>query len=529
MQPTHPFRLLARSTTIFVRRPTRALSIIGIGAALAVGPLVPVLTPLAHAQSSASVLGSALPSLSPLVEKVLPAVVNISVTQRAGAAGTDGMDDDEGPGSGSGNPNSPFDELLRRFFEQQQNRGGRTVPNQPARKVVSLGSGFIIDPSGYVVTNNHVAGDAETVTVIFQDDSRHPAKLIGRDKRTDLALLKIDAPKPLPYVELGDSDGAKVGDWVIAVGNPFGLGGTVTAGIVSARGRVIGESSYDDFMQIDASINRGNSGGPTFDLSGHVIGINTAIYSPNGGSVGIGFAIPANQAKAVLAQLRKNGKVERGWLGVNIQEVTPEIAGSLGLDTDHPAGALVSNVTENGPSAKAGIRNGDVIQKFNGKPVDKMRDLPRLVAETPVGSKVDVTLWRKNAIQTVQATLGQLPDETKVASVEKPDPTPPIENASSLGLTLSGLNPDIRRRLNIPKEVKGVLVSRVRDGSAAAERGIQAGDVIIAVNEQSVSKPDEVSDRVRDAQNNNRRGVLLLINRGGNNIYVAVTPKEKEG
>jgi serine protease Do len=498
----------------------------GVGAVLVFAPVSPLPVIPALAQSSSGILGAALPSFSPLVEKVLPAVVNISVTQRPGAPGEDAAEDDDGPGLGPNNPSSPFDELLRRFFEQQQNRGGRAMPSQPARKVTSLGSGFIIDPTGYVVTNNHVVGDAESVTVIFQDDSRHPAKLIGRDKRTDLALLKIDAPKPLPFVPFGNSDASKVGDWVIAVGNPFGLGGSVTAGIISARGRVIGEGNYDDFMQIDASINRGNSGGPTFDLAGTVIGINTAIYSPNGGSVGIGFAIPANQAKPVLDQLRKSGKVERGWLGVNIQEVTPEIATSLGLDVEHPAGALVSNVTENSPSAKAGIKTGDVIQKFNGKVVERSRDLPRLVAETPVGSKVEVGVWRKNAALTVQATLGSLPEETQVAAIDKAEPAPTAEKSAALGLSLSSLNPDIRKRLGIGRDVKGVLVSRVRDGSPAAERGIQAGDVIIAVNQQSVSRPEEVSEKVRDAQEGNRKGVLLLINRGGNNIYVAVMPKD---
>src|SRR5207244_288480 len=266
---------------------------------------------------------------------------------------------------------TPFDDLRRRF----QNRS-----RSPEREVIGLGSGFIIDPSGYIVTNNHVAGSPGKITVILQDSSRHTAKLIGRDEKTDLALLKIDVPTKLPYVSWGDSEKAKVGDWVVAVGNPFGLGGTVTAGIISALGRDINEGPYDDFIQIDAPINLGNSGGPTFDLSAHVIGINTAIYSPSGGSVGIGFAVPSNTANSVIAQLKEKGHVTRGWLGIAIQSISPNIAKSLGLDPEKPTGALVASVTPASPAAKAGLKPGDVILGAQGHPIKAVHDLPRLVA-----------------------------------------------------------------------------------------------------------------------------------------------------
>ncbi|GGF38071.1 serine protease [Aliidongia dinghuensis] len=517
------------------RRPFgRTLFLLGLSTSLAFGPLAPA---FAQAPISAP-MSQDLPSFSPIVDKVLPAVVNISVIQKPGSGGGDEQadqgddenDEDQGPqlqGPGQG---TPFDEFLRRFFEQQQ-QGRHGVPHVTpnAQKVISLGSGFIVDPTGYVVTNNHVVGDAEKVTVTFADDSQHPAKIIGKDQKSDLALLKIDAPKPLPYVKLGDSDQAKVGDWVIAVGNPFGLGGTVTKGIVSARGRPIADSNYVDFLQIDASINRGNSGGPTFNMQGEVIGINTAIFSPNGGSVGIGFAIPSNSAKNVIEALKKSGHVDRGWLGVQIQEVTPEIANSLGLDQNHPTGALVSSVSDNSPASKAGVKVGDVIEKFNGKTVEKMRDLPRVVAETPIGTKVDLGVFRKGEHQTLSTTIEKL-DDSKVASIDPQTGEERPGRAPSLGLTLSTLNPDIRKRLSIPKDVNGVLVSRVKDGSPAADKGIEAGDVIVQIDQTPVSKPEEVIQKVKDASKDGKaKSVLLLVNRRGQNRYVALTPEDKAG
>ena len=535
--PGDSFAVTDTALTPRRRKLGRTLLLLGLSTSLAFGPLAP-----AFAQTPvAAGMAQDLPSFAPIVDKVLPAVVNISVVQKAGTGGDDqsdqnggdddDQDQDQGPQlQGPGGQGTPFDEFLRKFFEQQQGRGSRSPHAAPSnQKVISLGSGFIVDPTGYIVTNNHVVGDAEKVTVTFADDSQHPAKIIGKDQKSDLALLKIEAPKPLPFVKFGDSDQAKVGDWVIAVGNPFGLGGTVTKGIVSARGRPIADSSYVDFLQIDASINRGNSGGPTFNMAGEVIGINTAIFSPNGGSVGIGFAIPSNSAKNVIESLKNSGHVDRGWLGVQIQEVTPEIAGSLGMDQNHPIGAMVTSVSDDSPAAKAGVKVGDVIEKFAGKTVEKMRDLPRVVAETPIGTKVDLGVFRKGEHQTLSVTVEKL-DDSKVASVDPQTGEERPGKAPSLGLTLSNLNPDIRKRLSIPKDVNGVLVSRVKDGSPAADKGIEAGDVIVQVDQTPVTKPDDIVQKVKDAAKSGKsKSVLLLVNRHGQNRYVALTPDDKNG
>jgi serine protease Do len=307
-------------------------------------------------------------------------------------------------------PPSELDELLRRFFERRGRGGGAG----PRVATLALGSGFIIDPGGYVVTDDHVVENAETVTIITQDATEYSARIAGRDPMTDLALLKIDTERALPYVRWGDSDAARIGDWVLAVGNPFGLDNTVSSGIISGRGRDIHAGLYDDFLQIDAAINRGNSGGPTFDLHGNVIGINTAIYSPNGGSVGIGFAIPANRARPVVEQLRARGRVERGWLGVRIQTVTPELVQSLRLPK--PAGALVAKVAAGGPAAAAGFEPGDVILSVNGRDIRRMRDLPLVIAEAPVGQVAAVTVWRRNAEITLWPVIGEMPNP-KVAEL----------------------------------------------------------------------------------------------------------------
>jgi len=511
---------------------TRLALVLTLGTCLAAGPLAPALAD----SVAGGTLSERLPSLAPIVDKVLPAVVNISVVQKAGNADATPEDESENGDEDQeqdpdqlqrpqpGNPQTPFDELLRRFFEQQQqNRHGAPLPS---RRITALGSGFIIDPAGYVVTNNHVVGNADKVDIIFQDDTHHVAKIIGKDAKSDLALLKIDAPKPLPFVKFGDSEKARVGDWVFAVGNPFGLGGTVTKGIISARGRQAEDGNYIDFLQVDASINRGNSGGPTFDLDGDVIGINTAIFSPNGGSVGIGFAIPSDAAKVVLDQLRASGHVDRGFLGVQIQEVTPDIASSIGLDASHPTGALVAQVNDDSPAAKAGVKVGDVIEKFDGKSVDRMRDLPRIVAETGIGKKVDIVVLREGKTLTLATTVGQL-DETQVANAQGEEPDH-ANKMASLGLSLAPLNADARKRLGIQKNVDGVLISRVRDGSPASDRGVQAGDVIVKVNGTSVGKPEEVVEQVK-AVKSDTKSILLLLNRHGRNLFVAITPEEKNG
>ena len=481
------------------------------------------LAPLAYADPAAV----ALPSFAPIVKQVMPAVVNISVTELANAiSGDDGDDQDASPDQGlpKNFPPSPFDELLRRFFQQQQRQGqGLPVPHG---QMVALGSGFIIDPAGYIVTNNHVVAGSEKVTVIFQDDSRHPAKVLGRDPKTDLALLKIDAKQPLPYVSWGDSGQSQVGDWVLAVGNPFGLGGTVSPGVISARSRDIHSGPYDDFLQIDASINRGNSGGPDFNLNGQVVGINTAIYSPNGGSVGIGFAIPSNLAKPVIDQLRATGKVERGWIGVQIQDVTPEIAKNLGLPA--ASGALVADVTKGGPAEKVGFKQGDVILSYNGRDIIKVRDLPIAVAGTPVGDKAEVKLWRQGSQMTLEPVVAAMPDTQQLAKAESPSTAGDSGQAQAthaMGLKLSMLTPDLRRQAGVPAAVNGVIVTDIADDSPFADIGVQAGDVIVAVNQQPAVSPQDVAAKL-DALNKQKGGnrtLLLLINRHGINQYVALS------
>ncbi|HVA15648.1 MAG TPA: DegQ family serine endoprotease [Stellaceae bacterium] len=508
------------------RSPTKPLRFATFAAtvalALAVGPLAQAQNAPASASAN-SPLVAALPSFSPLVKKVMPAVVNISATLKPGADLSDevgngddqNQDQDQGPsgpdlGPQQGFPQSPFDEMLRRFFEQQ----GRQAPRNTHEHTMALGSGFIIDPTGYIVTNNHVVQQAEKVSVIFQDGSEHPAKIIGRDTKTDLALLKIDAPKPLPYVSWGKSDAEQVGDWVLAVGNPFGLGGSVSPGFVSARGRDIHAGPYDDFLQIDASINRGNSGGPTFNLDGQVVGINTAIYSPNGGSVGIGFAIPSDLAKPVIDQLREHGKVERGWLGVQIQQVTPEIAKSLKLPKDE--GALVSSVTPDSPAAKAGFKQGDVILSFNGHAIDKMRSLPILVAETPANQAAAIRVWRSSGETNLSATIAAMPANPQVAENS--------ENSSTMGLQLAPLDAASRQRLHIGSDVKGVVVTKIAENSPLAELGLERGDVIESINQQKVATPDEAARALKaakkDKQNEN---VLILLDRHGVDQYVALS------
>jgi serine protease Do len=516
------------AATSAFRRVRAAALATSVGIGLALSPLAWAETSLPPAAAGQPILS--LPSFAPMVKKVMPAVVNISVTEKAGTVGDDeptldqdqdqdqGLGPDQGPQPGF--PSSPFDEFLRRFFEQQ----GQPFHNMPQHNVqrIALGSGFIIDPAGYVVTNNHVVANADKVTVIFQDNSRHPAKVVGRDSKTDLALLKVEAKEPLPYVAWGDSNAAQVGDWVLAVGNPFGLGGTVSSGIISARGRDIHSGPYDDFLQIDASINRGNSGGPTFNLQGQVIGINTAIYSPNGGSVGIGFAIPSSLARQVIDQIREHGKVERGWLGVQIQEVTPEIAKSLGLAKSE--GALVAEVTEGSPAAKAGFKQGDVVVDFNGHEIHKVRDLPLMVAETPVGEKAGVTVWRDGSDLKLDVAVGRMPENPQMAANEQGGGEQgEVANASALGLKLAPLTEEMRKRVGVPKSVKGVVVTSIADDSPLAAIGVEPGDVIESINQQPVMTPQQAEAKFKDVQASKNKQVLLLLNRHGTNEYLAVS------
>jgi serine protease Do len=456
-----------------------------------------------------------LPSFAPLADRVLPAVVNISVelTQQAAAQNEGDSDSSNDNGGLPAIPGgTPFDQFLRRFFQNPS-----TQPH-PDQKVLALGSGFVIDPRGYIVTNNHVVANAEKVAVIFQDHSSHPAKVVGRDEKTDLALLKIDTDKPLPHVAWGDSDAVKVGDWVVAVGDPFGLGGTVTAGIVSALGRNINEGPYDDFLQIDAPINRGNSGGPTFDLSGQVVGINTAIYSPSGGSVGIGFAIPSNIAQHVVSQLEAHGKVSWGWLGVAIQNISSSIAKSLGLDPNHPEGALVASVVPDSPAARAGLKSGDVVTQAGGHKIVDVHDLPRLVAETPVGSKLALTVLRAGKSQTIVADIGEMP--TKEASAEA-GVGEAGSAAAALGMELAPLSPLLRSELKIGKDVTGVVVLRVADNSPVSALGIEAGDVIVSVDQNPVTSPQQAAAALKQAAKS--ANILLLINRHGASQFVGLS------
>jgi serine protease Do len=438
-----------------------------------------------------------------LAEKSLPAVVNISTTQTL-SSDSQGQD---------------LDELFRQFLDRQQ---GGEAPKP--RRATSLGSGFIIDAGGFVVTNNHVIENADEITVITHDNEEFKAKLIGTDEKTDLALLKIEAGKPLPFVNWGNSDATRIGDWVLAIGNPFGLGGSVTAGIVSARQRDINAGPYDDFLQTDASINRGNSGGPMFNMEGEVVGINSAIYSPSGGSVGIGFAIPSNLAKPIVAQIREFGHARRGWIGVRIQSVSPDLA--EGLKLPNAKGALIASVTPGGPAEAAGIKQGDVVLKFDGRDVTQMRGLPRIVAETPVAKQVDVIVWRKGKEVTLGAKVGEYPENEDQASVEPTSQQPESEDEGSkiesLGVDLAALDQKGRDKFGLSGDAEGVLVVDVDQNGPAAEKDLRAGDVIVEVDQKAVKSPGEVRDRVKAAQDNGYRVVTLLVNRKGDFQWVAV-------
>jgi serine protease Do len=514
----------------FLGRSRAAALGFGLGATLALSPLVwaenpptidaqvPAATPAPPTMTSQVALMQHQ-SFAPLVKKVSPAVVNISVTQKPAA---DAMAEEQELTPTPNFPGSPFDEMLRRFFEQQNPNGQRRLfPQGPGGQAhrIALGSGFIVDPSGTVVTNSHVVGNAGKVEVTLQDGSKYTARIVGRDPKTDIAVLKIKADKPLSYVTFGDSGAAQVGDWVMAVGNPFGLGGTVTTGIISARGRDIHSGPFDDFLQIDAPINRGNSGGPTFNLDGQVIGINTAIYSPNGGSVGIGFAVPSNLAKTVVAQLEEHGKVSRGWLGVQIQEVTPAIAASLGLQGEH--GALVALVTPDSPGAKAGLKQGDVVLTFNGSEVDRLRDLPLMVAASAPDANVKMQVWRNGKTVELHATLGELPNAEQVASASG-DQEEDQATAAASGMHFAPLTSQARKELHIPKDVQGVVISRVDPNSPADEVGLNEGDVVVAIDQQAVKTPQEAAAKLKEVAALSKKSALLLLNRRGVTQYVGV-------
>jgi len=465
-------------------------------------------------------------SLAELSAQVSDAVVNISATQTIEAKRGKGGGEIPGLPPGMG-PGAPFDDLFEEFFKRrQQGQGGPDLPRQ--RKSSSLGSGFVIDPAGVVITNNHVIADANEVTVIFNDGQKLKAEVIGKDQKVDVAVLKVKPEKPLKAVKFGDSDKARVGDWVLAVGNPFGLGGSVTAGIVSARNRNIDSGPYDNYIQTDASINKGNSGGPLFNLDGEVIGINTAILSPSGGSVGIGFATPANTVLPVIEQLQQYGETRRGWLGVRIQNVDDAIAETLNLGSVR--GALVAGVDDKGPSKPAGVKAGDVIVRFDGKPIKESRDLPKLVAATPVGKDVDLVIVRGGKEETKKVRLGRLEDGEKVAArdagKDKPESTGPASQ-SALGLELSRLTEELRARFQIKDTVKsGVLITSVDPSSNAAEKRLQPGEILLEVNQEPVSDPVEAVKKIKALKEAGKKTALLIVANGAGDAHFVALPVE---
>lgn len=455
-------------------------------------------------------------SFADLAQGLLPAVVNIATTQEIKESPLQREMPQLPPGS-------PFEEMFREFFER--NMQGQPEQLLP-RKATSLGSGFIIDPSGFIVTNNHVISDADEIKVILNDKTELSATVVGRDTKMDVALLKVTAKKPLPYVQWGNSDASRVGDWVIAIGNPFGLGGTLTQGIVSARARNINAGPYDDFIQTDAAINRGNSGGPMFNMAGQVIGMNTAIFSPSGGSIGIGFSIPSNLVRPIVEQLKTYGKPRRGWLGVRIQVVSPEIADSLGLKDAR--GALVAGVEPNTPAARAGIKNGDVILSFGNTRINEMRELPRVVAETEIGKNVPVVVWREGREQTLTVHVAEMSNEEPTAKTDKN--APDFEGGTEmLGLKLGDLTPDLRQRLGLPADLVGVLITAVETTSDAAEKGVRPGDVIVEANQQPVTNVKAIQAQVEAARKQGKRSLLLLIqNKTAERTYLAISLDKPE-
>ncbi len=442
-------------------------------------------------------------SFASVVDADKPAVVTVTTTMKA-----DVSDDQQQA--------APDDEF-QQFFEQQGIPMPKAAPRHEGKGAMALGSGFIISPDGVIVTNNHVIDHAMSIKVTLDDGTELPAKLLGSDAKSDLAVLKIDAPKPLATIAWGDSNKLKLGDQILAIGNPFGIGTTVTAGIVSARGRDLHSGPYDDFIQIDAPINHGNSGGPLVDSTGNVVGINTAIYSPNGGSVGVGFAIPSDEAKTIVAKLQKSGSIEHGYLGVQIQPVTQDVADAVGLSKAQ--GALVATVSDDTPAAHAGVKPGDIVTAVGGSEVRTPKDLSRLVADLAPGDHRTLSVWRDGKTTDVSVTIAGNDDGEQQAAA---DIKPEANAGPTIGIGLANLTPDARQELNLPKGSTGALVASVNPDKPAAAAGVQAGDVIIAVNDKPVAGASDVKHAVADAAKAGRKSVLLLIERSGAQTYVAV-------
>ncbi len=463
--------------------------------------LTPFSSP-AHAQVQS------LPDVADLADRLLPAVVEISVETKVG-------------GGGPGIPNvpqlpddSPFKDFFDDFLKKRQGEGGGSGGDDKDRTVSSMGSGFIIDAAGLVVTNNHVVEGAEAIEVHMQDGTIMKAELVGRDAKTDLAVIRVKSEKPLPTVTFGDSDKLRIGNWVMAIGNPFGLGGSVSLGIVSARNRDINAGPYDDFIQTDAAINKGNSGGPLFSINGEVVGINTAIFSPTGGSVGIGFSVPSNTAKGVINQLIKFGETRRGWLGVRVQQITPDIAESMSLQG--VKGALVADVTKDSPGAKAGIEAGDVVLQFDGKPIREMKELPRAVAEAEVGKKVTVKVLRKGKEVEVAVELGRLEDgEKQVAVAGGGDAPTAAATVTALGMTASTITKELREKYKLDEKIKGAVITEVAKDGAAEEKRLEAGDVIVEAGSRQVTGAADISSAIADAEKDGKSSVLFLVAKAG--------------
>jgi serine protease Do len=443
-------------------------------------------------------------SFADLVERVSPTVVTVTVEEQLQQ--TSGIDPSQLP--------EPF----RDFFNQFGQGGGQ---QQQPRKAISMGSGFIIDKTGDIVTNNHVVENGRKITVKLADGREFDAKLVGTDKATDIAVLKVKSDKPLPSVEFADERQVRVGDWVIAVGNPFGLSNTVTAGIVSSIGRDIGNGPYTDFIQIDASINRGNSGGPTFDLQGKVIGMNSMIFSPSGGSVGIGFAIPSSTIREIVDQLKAHGHVSRGWLGVSIQSITPEMASSMGMK--ETKGAIVATVVAGGPAAKAGFHAGDIVLALNGKSIEDNRDLTRRVALLSAGSTATFTISRGGQQRTVNVQIGAKKEDMQVASTGEPRGMAGAETTGeAMGLGLASVTPEVRRAFSLEGNVSGVVVTKVDPNSDAADKGIEPGDVVVSVADQAVHTPKDIQNRIAQVKSQGRKSVLVLVTGSNGQRFVAL-------
>src|SRR5215468_7550225 len=447
-----------------------------------------------------------------LAARLVGVVVNVSTTQANAAPTPKG-----GPEAQLPAPGAPLDEFFRDFFGEKGAPGG---PNPPLSRVASLGSGFVIDPLGLIVTNNHVIANAEQITVTLSDDTTLQAEVIGRDAVSDLALLKVEPKAPLPAAAWGDSAKARVGDWVLAIGNPFGLGGTVTSGIISATARDIHSGPYDDFLQTDASINRGNSGGPMFNLAGEVIGINTAIFSPSGGSIGIGFAIPSAFARPIIDQLKATGKVERGWIGARIQAVTDDIAEAVGLEKGR--GAMIAGIDPASPAAQAKLQPGDVILAFDGKPIDRSRQLPRLVADTAPDTIVKLAMWRDGKEHEVELKVAALNPNRPVPPPSEPEKPKPPPSIDALGLKLVKLTPELRKQFSLADATKGIVISEVAQNSPAATQGLRPGDLVVALGHDPVAGLEELQQKIATAKKSGHKNVLVRVEREGNSRFVAL-------